>query len=101
MTKATEATEATEAEPPSWFHPVGFLIGRNSRGNWVVQDQEGICGGLFVDRKAALRFAREENRYRPHTVVVTSNNLELDMTGKRRKPPRGADVELQKWRRSA
>ena len=64
--------------------------------------QEGICGGLFVDRKAALRFAREENGYRPHAVVVVSSNLELDMSGKRKQqPPRGADVDLQQWRRSA
>ena len=95
-------TQAREAEPPSWFHPAIFTIGQNSRGNWVVQDQEGICGGLFVDRKAALRFAREENGYRPHAVVVASSNLELDMSGKRkRQPPRGADLDLQQWRRSA
>jgi hypothetical protein len=56
-------TQAREAEPPSWFHPAVFIIGQNSQGNWVVQDQEGICGGLFVDRKAA-RFAREENGLR-------------------------------------
>ncbi len=34
-----------------------FLIGKDSRGNWVVQDQQGNCGGLFVDRAEALKFA--------------------------------------------
>jgi alpha-tubulin suppressor-like RCC1 family protein len=27
-----------------------FRIGRNSRGQWVVQDEKGTCGGLFIDR---------------------------------------------------
>jgi hypothetical protein len=62
------------------------MIGQNSHGNWVGQDQEGICGGLFIDREAALRFAREENGYRPHTLIVASSNLEIDISGKHRQP---------------
>ena len=38
-----------------------FMIGKNSRGNWVVQDQQGSCGGLFVNRAEALKFAMFEN----------------------------------------
>jgi len=34
-----------------------FLIGKDSRGNWVVQDDQGSCGGLFVNRTEALKFA--------------------------------------------
>ena len=26
-----------------------FFIGRDSRGNWVVQHERRLCGGLFVD----------------------------------------------------
>jgi hypothetical protein len=33
-----------------------FFIGKNRRGNWVVQDQHHLYGGLFIDRAAALRF---------------------------------------------
>jgi hypothetical protein len=39
--------------------PLQFQIGRDSRGNWIVQDDQGLCGGLFIDRTQALRFARE------------------------------------------
>jgi hypothetical protein len=49
-----------QAEPPSTTpstRPLQFLIGKNSRGNWVVQDERGLCGGLFVDRVEALKFA--------------------------------------------
>lgn len=89
-------------EPPSWLRPRMFTIGQDSQGHWVVQDQKGICGGLFVDRDAALRFVRAENGYCPAIVVMESENIELKVTGD---PPAAfhldsvADPELR--RRSA
>ena len=74
-------TQTQQAEPPSWFRPPVFMVGQNRRGNWVVRDQKGVCGGLFVSREAALRFIRAENGYRPQAVVMVSENLELDMSG--------------------
>ena len=73
--------QTQQTEPPSWFRPPVFMVGQNRRGNWVVRDQKGVCGGLFVSRDAALRFVRAENGYRPQAVVMVSGNLELDMTG--------------------
>jgi hypothetical protein len=73
-------TYAQQAEPPSWLRPPAFTVGQNSRGNWVVRDQKGVCGGLFVSREAALRFVRAENGYRSEAVVIVSENLELDMS---------------------
>jgi hypothetical protein len=72
--------EAKQKEPPSWARPPLFMIGRDGRGNWVVRDQRGICGGLFVDREAALRFVRAENGYQKRAVVMVSGTLELDMS---------------------
>jgi hypothetical protein len=37
------------------------LIGTDSRGRWVVTDQNGRYGGLFVGRAAAIKFALSEN----------------------------------------
>jgi hypothetical protein len=71
-----------QAEPPSWLRPPVFMIGRDRRGNWVVQDQKGVRGGLFVDRAAALRFVRFENGDRPQAVVMVSDGLELDLNHK-------------------
>ena len=59
-----------------------FRIGKDSRGNWVVQDQLGLCGGLFVDRAEALRFALFENGNRPQAVIMVPDILELDLSGK-------------------
>jgi hypothetical protein len=57
-----------------------FRVGRDSHGNWVVQDPRGIRGGLFVDRDQALRFVRGENGNRPQEFVVVGGVLELDMS---------------------
>jgi len=54
---------------PSCSRSSLFLVGRNSRGNWVVQDQNGLRGGLFVDRAEALKFAMFENGKRPQAVI--------------------------------
>ena len=89
-------------EPPSWTRPRLFTIGQDSRGNWVVQDQKGICGGLFVDRDAALRFVRAENGYCPAIVVTVSDNIDLKVS---RDPPvalhYGSAADLELRRRSA
>ena len=59
-----------------------FRIGRDSHGNWVVQDQQGLCGGLFVDRAKAVKFAMFENGNRPQAVIMVPGILELDMNAK-------------------
>jgi hypothetical protein len=74
-----------QQEPPSSIsHANSFLffIGQDSRGNWVVQDQRHLCGGLFVDRAQALRYALFENGNRPQAVIMVPGVLELDMSGK-------------------
>ena len=58
-----------------------FLMGRDSHGNWVVQDQECRCGGLFVDRTAALKFAMFENGNKPRAVVMVPGVFELAFNG--------------------
>jgi hypothetical protein len=38
--------QAKEAEPPSCLQSPLFRVGQDSHGNWVVQDQNGVRGGL-------------------------------------------------------
>jgi hypothetical protein len=73
-----------QAEPPSpgsRSRSQLFFVGRDSRGHWVAQDQQHRCGGLFVDRTQALRFALVENGNRPHAVIMVPGVFELDMSG--------------------
>ena len=72
-------------EPPSLklcSKTLQFRIGRNSRGQWVVQDEKCTRGGLFIDRAQALKFAMFENGDRPQAVVMVPGVLELDFTRK-------------------
>ena len=71
-----------KTEPPSCLKPPRFMIGQDSRGNWVVQDQNRVRGGLFVNRAEALRYVRFENGDQPQALVMVSGALELDMTRK-------------------
>jgi len=82
LQSSSRRTAMRQAEPPSSSRSSLFLIGQNSRGNWVVQDQRGVCGGLFVDRAEALRFAMFENGNRPQAVVMVPGVFELDMSRK-------------------
>jgi hypothetical protein len=82
----------SNGEPPSTTAgPVSdlFLIGRDSRGNWVVQDPSGLHGGLFVDRVHALKYALSENRNHPRAVIMVPDVLELDLNGPHARPAAG------------
>jgi hypothetical protein len=95
-------TEAKQTEPPSLFRPPVFMIGQDRCGNWVVQDQKGLAGGLFVTRDAALRYVRSETGYQKRAVVMISGNLELDMSRDAGAPPkRGAAIDQRRQRRIA
>lgn len=57
-----------------------FLVGRDSRGRWVVQDQWHLSGGLFIGRAEAIRYAMFESGRQPQAVIMVPGVIELDMT---------------------
>jgi hypothetical protein len=70
-------------EPPSCSSASTIVfIGRNHRGHWVAQEQNGLYGGLFVNRAQAVKYALFENGHHPETIVELSREIELDMGGK-------------------
>jgi hypothetical protein len=76
--------KTTESDPPSCSSV--FMIGQDSRGNWVVRDQSGLRGGLFVGRAEALRYVRDEAGNHPKAVVMVNGAFELDTSEMRRLP---------------
>jgi hypothetical protein len=56
------------------------MIGRDSHGNWVVRDQGGMRGGIFIDQLGALRYVRSENANRTQAYIAINGVLELDMS---------------------
>jgi hypothetical protein len=75
-----------------------FMMGQDSHGNWVVRDQTGDCGGLFVDRAAALKFAMFESGNHPRAVIIVPGVFELDMRRSARSLPHRDTVSHYKRR---
>jgi hypothetical protein len=69
-----EALSAKSAKLPTFF------VGKNSRRRWVVQDQDGLCRGLFVKRAEAMRFAMYASGGRPRAVTIVPGVFELNMS---------------------
>ena len=66
-------------EPPSCSSASKIVfIGKNSRGNWVAQEQDGLYGGLFVNRAQAVKYVLFENGHHPETIVELAGEIELD-----------------------
>lgn len=78
----TRNTNVKLVEPPSCSSRSAIIfIGKNSRGNWVAQEQNGLYGGLFVNRAQAFKYALSENGHHPETIVELSREIELDLNG--------------------
>jgi hypothetical protein len=66
---------------PGWSRALPrFLVGRDRAGHWVVQDRQGLCGGLFVNRAEALRFAMHEDGGDRQAAIMVSGYLELSVS---------------------
>ena len=66
-------------EPPSCSSlSTVVFIGRNRRGQWVAQEQNGLYGGLFVSRAQAIKYALFENGRHPETIIELSGEIELE-----------------------
>ncbi|WP_420138136.1 hypothetical protein [Sphingomonas sp.] len=62
-------TAEPDPEEPDIAEPVILLVGRDSGGHWLVQEQDGPLEGSFVSCDAALRFARWERHAYAAAVV--------------------------------
>ena len=81
-------------EPPSCHSSSAIVfIGSNRRGQWVVQQQSGLYGGLFVSRAQAVKYALFENGHHPETIVELASEIELDMG---RAPASSGDVPARR-----
>jgi hypothetical protein len=75
-------TNVKLVEPPSYSSLSNIVfIGKNSRGQWVAMEQNGLYGGLFVNRAQAVKYALFENGHHPETIVDLARGLEFDTRG--------------------
>lgn len=82
-------------EPPSCGSSLVF-IGKNSRGQWVAQQQNGLFGGLFVSRANAVRYALSENGHHPEAIIETAGIVELNMNASSFAGTEVADIQPQR-----
>lgn len=61
--------------------PARFIIGRDRRGSWIVQDRQGLVGGLFRNEAAALHFAAEECNHNTADICLAPEGTILDLDG--------------------
>jgi hypothetical protein len=55
----------------------GFVVGRDLSGRWTVRGSEGLAGGFFKSKEAAMRYARSEAGGSPGAVRLTLAPQEL------------------------
>ena len=56
-----------------------FFIGRNENGFWVAREAAGRCGGLFLFRWSANRFARRNGLAGGGATMLVEHLIELDL----------------------
>ncbi|MBB4423800.1 hypothetical protein GGD66_002344 [Bradyrhizobium sp. CIR48] len=67
------------AEPPSRIPSTPrILIGKNRQGHWIAREQNGLFGGVFVNRSQALKYALSVGHH-SELVVELTEEIELDI----------------------
>jgi len=56
---------------------IQFVIGQNAQGHWILAEARKRYGGIFISRKAALKFAASELGIDSSAVHVSNEPLAL------------------------
>jgi hypothetical protein len=77
-----------------------FYIGQNNRGFWVAREADGRCGGLFLLRRSAVRFAQQKSAPAGCATMFLDEPRELDVVneGNRIVEPLAAVIDLVRRR---
>jgi hypothetical protein len=75
MERLLPNTNRQENEPLP--EPLSFVLGRDRGGHWIVQETHGLCGGVFANKDAAIRYAKSECGERAASISVSADAVEL------------------------
>ena len=56
---------------------VRLVIGQDAQGHWILAEARKRCGGIFVSREAALKFAASELGVDSSAIRLSSEPLVL------------------------
>ena len=73
-----------------------FVVGRDRGGRWTAMASNGLEGGYFVSRAAALRYARLETGREPGAVRQATSPIKLSLSHDRLGAD-GATTEGRGW----
>jgi hypothetical protein len=73
--------------------PPRFVVGPDGDGHWVVWDRRALCGGSFVNREDAVRYARFESEGTPGQVTLSSDVVHLEVAPRRASGSLDSQVE--------
>lgn len=54
-----------------------FVLGQNTRGQWVIKEVHGLMEALFINRKDAVRSALYESGFSHPTVITSTRPVEI------------------------
>jgi hypothetical protein len=57
-----------------------LIDGQDCHGRWVVRDRLGLCGGWFIGRAEAIRYAMFEAGGAPRAVLLAPGVVEPDVS---------------------
>jgi hypothetical protein len=77
-----------------------FFVGRNRSGFWVARESQGRCGGLFLFKDSAVRFARKKSSPRGCATMLVERTIELNVPnqGNRLVEPIGTIIDVVRRR---
>ncbi len=67
------------ASPQVALSGIRFTVGRDQQGRWVVNDRDGLVGGIFTDRQSAVHFAMFESDHLPGAVCCVPDHVTLTL----------------------
>lgn len=56
-----------------------FYIAQNNHRFWVAREADGRCGGVFLLRRSAVRFAQQQNALGGCAIMFLDEPIELDV----------------------
>ena len=71
---------ASTIEPLQRHTSPRFTIGQDRNGRWVVQDRQGLVGGVFISEHAARHFAADECDHHPEQICRAAEGIVLQFS---------------------
>ncbi len=76
-----------------------FFIGRNKHGLWVVREAEGRTGGVFLLKRSALGFAKQNSAPAGCAIMFLVESFELDIENQGSRLVMWLEAIRRGWRR--